>query len=125
MPEAGRRCDRYSSAAPMALEPFDDAAHHCRRYRRGELEGKLRAAGFDVLRSTSYNALLLPLMLVSRWSKKLGVPRRDAVLTEFNIAQWLNRTLSLALTAETWLTAHGVDWPLGGSRFVVARRPAD
>lgn len=110
---------------PWLWSPFDDVAQHCRRYRRGELEGKLRAAGFDVLRSTSYNALLLPLMLASRWSKKLGVPRHDAVLSEFNIAQWLNRTLSLALTAETWLTAHGVDWPLGGSRFVVARRPAD
>jgi SAM-dependent methyltransferase len=110
---------------PWLWSPFDDAAHHCRRYRRGELEAKLRTAGFDVLRSTSYNALLLPLMLASRWSKKLGVRRRDAALSEFNIARWLNRTLSLALTAETWMTTHGVDWPLGGTRVVVARRSPD
>lgn len=112
---------------PWLWSPFDDAAHHCRRYGRGELEGKLRAAGFDVLRSTSYNALLLPLMLASRWFKKLplGVSRRDTALSEFDIARWLNRTLSLTLTAETWMTTHGVNWPLGGSRFVVARRSPD
>lgn len=117
---------RFGIRRPAAY-PLDDVAQHCRRYRRGELEGKLRAAGFDVLRSTSYNALLLPLMLASRWFKKLplGVSRRDTALSEFDIARWLNRTLSLTLTAETWMTTLGVNWPLGGSRFVVARRSPD
>jgi SAM-dependent methyltransferase len=34
----------------------DEAAHHVRRYRPGELEAKLRRSGFEILFSSSYNA---------------------------------------------------------------------
>jgi hypothetical protein len=43
-------------------------------------------------------------------------------MAEFNIAPWLNRTLSSILRLEVGLIEAGIRWPLGGSRFVVARR---
>ena len=58
-----RRWHNYRGAwAPSAMEPADDLAHHQRRYRSGELECKLRRNGFEVLFSSSFTALLLPVM---------------------------------------------------------------
>lgn len=102
--------------------PADEAAFHQRRYSPGELEAKLEASGFEVLRSTSFNTLLLPLMLVSRklMSYKKGIEHDP--LSEFRMAPWLNRVLSAVLSLEVSLTTAGVNWPIGGSRMVVARR---
>ncbi len=110
---------------PWLWSPADDAAFHRRRYRRGELEGKLKAAGFEVLLSTSFNAVLLPLMLVSRQLMVRRVKAGAAVdpLGEFRMSRGLNRLLSAALRIEVGLTEAGLNWPFGGSRFVVARRP--
>jgi 2-polyprenyl-3-methyl-5-hydroxy-6-metoxy-1,4-benzoquinol methylase len=51
---------------PWLWSPADEAACHQRRYIRNELERKLQNAGFEILRSTSFNALLLPAMFASR-----------------------------------------------------------
>ena len=51
---------------PWLWSRADDIAYHQRRYRRGELEAKLRRNGFEVLFSSSFTALLLPLMAASR-----------------------------------------------------------
>jgi SAM-dependent methyltransferase len=45
----------------------DEIAHHQRRYRRGELEEKLLRNGFEILFSSSFTTLLLPVMVASRW----------------------------------------------------------
>src|SRR5690606_28048554 len=50
--------------------PSDDYAHHERRYGLNELGKKVQAAGFKIQRSTSFVALLLPLMLLSRLRTK-------------------------------------------------------
>ena len=47
---------------PWLWSRADDIAYHQRRYRRGELEAKLRRNGFEILFSSSFTALLLPLM---------------------------------------------------------------
>jgi SAM-dependent methyltransferase len=47
---------------PWLWSRADDLAYHERRYRRGELEAKLRRNGFEILFSSSYTAVLLPLM---------------------------------------------------------------
>ncbi len=104
--------------------PADDDAFHQRRYARGELEGKLEAAGFRVQYTTSFNAILLPLMMISRWAmilRRKGGQAPDA-LSEFRMSKRLNRVLSLILDAEVRLTARGMSWPIGGSRVVVAQK---
>lgn len=114
---------------PWLWSPADDAALHQRRYARGELEAKLERAGLRVLYSTSFNALLLPLMMASRTIMNFRAWRGtepDAmadVMAEFNIAPSLNRVLSSLLRFEVGLTFAGIRWPLGGSRFVIAQRP--
>jgi SAM-dependent methyltransferase len=45
---------------PSLWSRADEIGHHQRRYRRGELEGKLRRSGFDILFSSSFMAILLP-----------------------------------------------------------------
>ena len=109
---------------PWLWSPADDAALHQRRYGRGELEAKLRRAGLRVLWSSSFNALLLPLMMASRTIMKLRARRsKTDALAEFNIAPSLNRVLSAVLRLEVGLTLAGMRWPFGGSRFLVAQRP--
>jgi hypothetical protein len=44
-------------------------------------------------------------------------------LSELQTPTWLNHILSTLLRLEVALTAVGVRWPVGGSRFVVAQRP--
>ena len=110
---------------PSLWSPADVDAHHQRRYRRGELEAKLVKVGFKILHSTSYNALLIPLMMASRMAANLRASRgaKPEPLAELAMPSWLNGALSLLLSVEVRLTLAGVRWPFGGSRLVVAERP--
>ena len=100
----------------------DDAAYHMRRYERGEMERKLgqAASGFRILRSTSYTSLLLPVMILSRLLRR-GRSEADP-FAELQVSGWLNRTLSSILWLEIGLTRSGLNWPIGGSRVIVAQR---
>ena len=110
---------------PWLWSQADMDAHHQRRYRGRELEAKLINAGFRIHYSTSFNALLLPLMIASRMTATLRVGRgaKPVPLAELAIPSWLNGILSLLLRLEVLVTLAGVRWPFGGSRLVVARRP--
>ena len=107
---------------PFLWSEVDEAAFHVRRYRRGELEGKLRACGFDVLFSTSYTALLLPFMVAARLVRS-RTARKGQVEREFDLSPSLNAGFRHVLEAEVSLTLKGLSWPAGGSRMVVARKP--
>lgn len=100
----------------------DDHAQHKRRYAWGELEGRCRAAGLEVLASLSYNSVTLPLMLASRLIPRRGVSAHGAA-DELNPPRWLNAILRGALQAEVGLSLAGLSLPLGGSRVIVARKP--
>lgn len=102
---------------PILWSRADEVAHHVRRYRRGELEVKLRRAGFDILYSSSFTSLLLPLLAASRLSEK----RRGEDAYEFKLNPGLNRLLLSLSRLEVWLTLRGLRWPMGGSRVVVGR----
>jgi SAM-dependent methyltransferase len=98
----------------------DDYAHHVRRYRRSELLDRVRGAGFEVLRVTSFVTSLLPLMLASRLlSRKGGAYDLKAELVP---PAPVNRALEWMLNRECDLIARGVSLPAGGSLAVVARR---
>jgi SAM-dependent methyltransferase len=102
---------------PWLWSRADEVAHHVRRYCRGELESKLRYNGFEVLYSSSFTSLLLPLMAASR----LRRAKQDEDAYEFRVSPLLNKTFLQILRAEVRLTLAGVRWPLGGSRIVVGR----
>ena len=105
---------------PRLWSPADDIGQHVRRYRLGELEGKLVKAGFRILYSTSYTTLLLPLMVASRL-KDRKQSAADLVSREFDLPSRLNRMLRAVSHAEVALTLRGLKLPVGGSRVVVAR----
>jgi SAM-dependent methyltransferase len=105
---------------PWLWSHADDLAHHQRRYRRGELEAKLRRNGFEVLFSSSFTALLLPLMAASRLVSRAN-EKEDDSFREFKLNPYINQLFTMVLRAEVRMTLAGWRWPAGGSRIVVAR----
>ena len=105
---------------PWLWSSADDMAHHQRRYRRNELEDKLCRNGFEVLFSSSFTTLLLPLMIISRRKAKTG-NSEERVDREFAMSPLINSLLKTALSVEVGMTLGGMKWPVGGSRVVVAR----
>jgi SAM-dependent methyltransferase len=105
---------------PRLWSHADDLAHHQRRYRRGELEAKLRRSGFEILFSSSFTALLWPLMAASRLMSRGGDQDAD-VFREFRLNRHINSAFTSVLRAEVGMTLAGWRWPVGGSRVVVAR----
>jgi SAM-dependent methyltransferase len=106
---------------PWLWSPLDEFSCHERRYRSGELHAKLRAAGFEVLRSTSMVAVLLPALL---WSRR-RMPPADQLdpCGEYAMHPALDRLLEAALTVERWSIRAGLNFPWGGTRLLVARKP--
>ena len=101
---------------PWLWSRADEVACHQRRYRRGELETKLRRNGFNILFSSSFTALLLPLMAASRLRRS---KKEEAY--EFNLNSTVNKMLLKVLQSEVAMTLSGVRWAAGGSRVVVAQ----
>lgn len=102
---------------PTMWSAADDFAHHKRRYSRKELLGKVREAGFRVLRCTSFVTLLQPAMLVSRL-----LQRDDSTydpMAEFRIGQVTNRLLGGVMGFERALIRAGANLPFGGSLLLV------
>lgn len=98
----------------------DTYACHVRRYSAEELLEKLDRAGFDVIRTTSFMSLLLPAMLISR--RDARSPDDFNPLAEFEISAILNGTLKAILSVERLLVRLGMNFPIGGSRLVIARK---
>lgn len=107
---------------PFLWSQADELGLHVRRYKRGELEAKMRAAGFEILFSSSYTALLLPLMAISRMRRSRPEQLEALLKREFDISPHVNRALRAILDTEVTLTLAGLHWPFGGSRIVVGRK---
>lgn len=106
---------------PFLWSASDQHAKHQRRYNRAELRRKVESAGFQIERITSFNSLLLPLMICSRMQRK-----RDQDVNpwrEFEISSALNRTLESILSFERMMIRKGVSFPAGGSLLLIGRRP--
>ncbi|MGC4037789.1 MAG: methyltransferase domain-containing protein [Chitinophagaceae bacterium] len=106
---------------PWLWSDTDVAAHHVRRYTRAELREKLDAAGFEVLRITSFVSLLLPAMLLARRRHREGM---DEVEAELDLPAPLNAIGYATLRIESWLIRLGMSLPAGGSLLAVARKRA-
>jgi SAM-dependent methyltransferase len=107
---------------PWLWSKLDDYGHHQRRYRRRELVAKVRGAGFEIERVTSFVSLLLPAMVASRFRER----RREGDYepgTELNPPRILDRAMRAVLKLETLMIRTGISFPAGGSLLLVARRP--
>ena len=63
------RSGLFSQQYPSARWSWaDEGAQRVRRYRRGELEKKFCRNGFNVLFSSTFNTMLMPLVAFSRLS---------------------------------------------------------
>lgn len=105
---------------PWLWSNADDFARHRRRYRRTELADKLKRAGFSVLRDTSFVTLLLPALVVQRLLP--GRSKDYDPRSEFLLPRPIDRLFEVVLDIERRLIQSGTDLPIGGSRFVAARR---
>ena len=106
---------------PFLWSDSDQYAMHQRRYKRAELRTKVKRAGFRIERITSFNSLLLPLMIWSRVGR-----RRDHDFQpsrEFEIGPALNKTLERILKLERMIIRSGASFPAGGSLLLIARKP--
>jgi SAM-dependent methyltransferase len=95
---------------------FDEACGHRRRYTRQGLVGKLRAAGFEPVRVTSFTTFALPLLMaVRRRNGAVDLAQEVSVpIAPVNMLLWTLASLERALIAAN------VSFPAGGSLLVVA-----
>ena len=99
----------------------DQYAMHQRRYSRAELREKVQSAGFQIERITSFNSLLLPLMIWSRMRR-----RRDRDFQpwrELELSPALSKTLESILKLERMVITQGISFPAGGSLLLIGRKP--
>ena len=101
----------------------DEYACHVRRYDAAELHQKVRAAGFDILRSTSFVSVLLPAMYASRLLKNKQVDAKMDAMAELRIHPVLNSIFEGCLTIERSIIRLGFSLPVGGSRLLIAQKP--
>jgi SAM-dependent methyltransferase len=101
----------------------DEQARHKRRYGRQELTDKVGAAGFEMLRATSFVTTLLPLLCLSRFAIRR---ERSAIsgidLSELEISQTANAVCGAAMRIDEALVGAGLSLPVGGSLLAVARK---
>jgi len=98
----------------------DVLSYHKRRYTRDELQSKMVQAGFEILRTTSFTSLVLPLMLITRFTKKR---MQDFDLyAEMRINPGINFLLREIMMVESSLIEASVSFRYGGSRLIVARK---
>jgi SAM-dependent methyltransferase len=104
---------------PSLWSQVDVYSHHKRRYRPGELTAKCVAAGLAIVCDTSFVCLLLPLMFMQRVTERKNSfdPRK-----EHSLPRPVDRAFEMTLDLERRLIRAGISLPLGGSRFVLARR---
>ena len=107
---------------PWLWSQADAFAHHVRRYQVKQLKQRVKQAGFNVLYTTSFVSLLLPLMLLSRSQQQQPKADYDP-LAELRIKGWLNALLEKILTVEFRMIRSGVSFPAGGSLLLIAKKP--
>lgn len=101
----------------------DVDARHVRRYTRRILESLLRTEGFVIERITSFVALLLPVLMLSRLCHRGS--KRTCVEAELSLPRALNEFAYTILRGERALIRAGFNFPMGGSLLAVARKATE
>ena len=112
-------------AHPFLFDEADALAFHRRRYRRRELDERIRRAGFEVRLLTHFMSPLVPMLMVSRPIGRLlrrgrgsGAAQRDA---ELGIVPVVNGVMRAVLAVER-LALRVARPPFGTSLLAVAVR---
>lgn len=108
---------------PSLWSPQDEHAFHVRRYTATELRRKVEAAGFEVIRMTSFVSLLLPMMFASRLRMRDRTTdvEFDAI-DELRQPRAVNMVLGAVMTIERTLIRRGLSFPAGGSLLLACRK---
>ncbi|MFQ3219018.1 MAG: SAM-dependent methyltransferase [Congregibacter sp.] len=107
---------------PWLWSKADVHACHVRRYTKSALHRKFEAAGFKIMRSSSFVSLLLPSMAISRLLVRNKKAENFNPLAEFKMAPWMNKTFFNILSIELAAIKAGINFPVGGSRLIVAKK---
>ena len=99
------------------LSAHDKRVHNVRRFTRGQAHALLAGHGFRVLKSTYWNTLLFPLMLLHRL-----IESDDAESDVRDFSRWQDAFFSAALGLERAVIRKGMSLPFGGSLMLVAAR---
>lgn len=115
-----------TSAHPWLWSAHDDAVHHQRRYRRGELAGRVQDAGWEIEQLSYINATLFPPIAIIRLLQRLR-PRpaldREQGMSGFFVPPGpVNRALAGVLSLEGSLMRRW-NLPMGVGFICRARRP--
>ena len=97
---------------------FDEACCHLRRYNTAELIAKVKSAGFEIVKTTSFISLLFPFMLLSRLTDRGA--GHFSVGESLNFNQFVNYLFGKILVFERILIRLGVSFPFGGSLLLIA-----
>lgn len=106
---------------PQLWSYLDDFSHHRRRYTRSELITKVERAGFEILHTTSFVSLLLPLLYLSRLLQRRPKEHQD-IMAEFRLNPLVNTILEKTLSLERLVIKWVVSLPVGGSLLLIAKR---
>ena len=117
-------------AHPSLWSYFDEASHHCRRYRLGELRSKLNNTDYQVEYLTQYMASIFPVVWLGRRLKSLidrrpsgSADRTNALArAELRITPVANGLLAFLLAPEARLIARRRRLPMGTSLLAIARK---
>ena len=102
----------------------DDYACHVRRYSNKELLLKISRAKFELVESTSFITLLLPAMFISRlFLKKYNSSMNMNDIAGLQLHPMINKIFEWLTNGDIALINLGFSLPVGGSRFVIARKP--
>jgi SAM-dependent methyltransferase len=109
------------SALAWLRSGHDEAVHGARRYTRGELTARIRAAGFTPLRASYTYCLVFPAVAAFRLARRLA-GARGAASDVFGLPRALTAVLGVVQAAERALLGW-VSLPFGSSVMCVARKP--
>jgi len=104
---------------PWLWSEVDVFTHHRRRYTRSVLREKLISVGLEVMRMTSFVAVGVPILWISRRLPQKFDPER-----ELRISPSANAVLGWLLRLEHQMIATGLSLPVGTSLLAIAKRPA-
>ena len=112
------------SALNWLRGPHDEAVHTRKRYSLGEFVSMIEAAGFQVVKRTYANSLILPMTVAHRLLRRVAPPQAagEARSDIVDLPRPLAAVLSSVQAVERWLLRR-MSLPLGTTVVVVDRKP--